>query len=821
MHNLPEDSLVRTTVINPKQSFILQAPAGSGKTTLLVERYLNIIAHTHNPEQIIAITFTRKAAHNMLERITNCLANPHLITNPTLKNKFTTPKLSQLSKKILDNPECLKIMTFDGFNHYILQQTNLYSLPISPNPTLTYQAAARNFCKNNLTNSQHHQAMTNLLNMLDADIIRMQNFCAELLAKRDQWLPLILNPTITATQEQLSHNFKIWQEMEINSAINIIHPLIDWPELSLILQFCNTHHPMPLAIPQAITPNNPDSWVIIAQILLTKNGQPKKRFTKNDGLPTTNPRSKIHKKRLTDLVNAIPTPQEFANHLNLICLLNSDPPSQEANSQITSLLELLPLLAAELQLEFNRRQQYDHTEISGRAHAVFHNNTPPGEENSSDIVINLNHQLHHLMIDEFQDTSLSQYNLIIKLISSWQPGSERTIFCVGDPMQSIYGFRQAEVGLFYHTIKHGIGPIILNHQQLTTNFRSNNELVEFCNNNFSEYNNRNPSSIHQPISYTNSQAFTQTSAQPKAIITLDPANKPSELIKQLTESITQQKTIAILLRSRKLAPPLIALLNEHNITFNAVEIAPITELPIVQDATNLAKVIYSPHDKTAWASFLASPIVGLTIEQISNAIWQLKNHQLVPPPATWPNLLPIANEIVKIISKAQNSCYYSDIITTIKSAWLALEANQYYPTTTHNCLDNIWSQLANLTHNQLAPNWEDLNQVLSQTYQSYSNTDTNIDLMTIHKAKGLEFDHVYLVGLNQRTINDAHNLFAWQQLLDNQKSTLLAPLGGRPPSTNYQALRLLQKIRTSNERQRLTYVAYTRAKEKLVICEEK
>jgi ATP-dependent exoDNAse (exonuclease V) beta subunit len=57
-------------------------------------------------------------------------------------------------------------------------------------------------------------------------------------------------------------------------------------------------------------------------------------------------------------------------------------------------------------------------------------------------------RIGHILLDEFQDTSQPQYELLQALTRGWSPGDGRTLFLVGDPMQSIYGFRQAEVRLF-------------------------------------------------------------------------------------------------------------------------------------------------------------------------------------------------------------------------------------------------------------------------------------------------------------------------------------------------------------------------------------
>ena len=96
----------------------------------------------------------------------------------------------------------------------------------------------------------------------------------------------------------------------------------------------------------------------------------------------------------------------------------------------------------------------------------------------------LDYRIRHILVDEFQDTSSLQIGLLERLTAGWEAGDGRTLFVVGDAMQSIYGFRKANVSLFIRTRELGIGGVGLTALDLSTNFRSAPAIVEWVNNSF-------------------------------------------------------------------------------------------------------------------------------------------------------------------------------------------------------------------------------------------------------------------------------------------------------------------------------------------------
>ncbi len=128
------DRRARRDALDVTKSFIVQAPAGSGKTELLIQRYLKLLATVTNPEEIIAITFTRKAAAEMRLRALGALQAAKTGAAPDKPHERITFDVAreilvrdrELGWNLTEFPHRMRIQTLDGLNTGIAR-----SLPLS------------------------------------------------------------------------------------------------------------------------------------------------------------------------------------------------------------------------------------------------------------------------------------------------------------------------------------------------------------------------------------------------------------------------------------------------------------------------------------------------------------------------------------------------------------------------------------------------------------------------------------------------------------------------------------------------------------------
>src|SRR5688500_2648230 len=174
------DAAERERALDPGASFIVQAPAGSGKTELLVRRYLKLLPTVQRPEEILAITFTRKAASSMRKRIVEAMRKPE-----------AAPRL--------------RIQTIDALCASLTRQMPVLSR-FGAQPDLVEDARPHYREATTCVLQELSPLATTLLAHLDNTFGTATYLLASMLAKRDQWLRTTGS---VPSREQLEANFAL------------------------------------------------------------------------------------------------------------------------------------------------------------------------------------------------------------------------------------------------------------------------------------------------------------------------------------------------------------------------------------------------------------------------------------------------------------------------------------------------------------------------------------------------------------------------------------------------------------------------------------
>lgn len=835
-----DDDQARIKALDPTQSFIVQAPAGSGKTELLTQRYLSLLAQAcHAPEEIVAITFTRKAAAEMLERVLSALQSAHDSQEPMATHKRHAWRLaravlekdSQNHWNLLENPQRLRILTIDSLCAELSKRLPILSghgalANIVENATPLYEKAVRQWIM--------QEAPSTLLEHLDNDSQKLLQLCIELLGKREQWLPYIRS---NFSNQQLRNELEAGMAQmakEILTAAQSHFTGEDLQKLQELLRFAgknlqinNKKHPLTIFIQRthllSADPQDLETWRALAQVLLTTQGQWRKKIDISVGFPPKSPEKVIFMQVLSQLSES----EIIAEHLRQICQCPPVVYQDQQWQMLSCLVDMLPSLCAHLQIVFQQNRVIDFVELILAAHRAL------GEEQDpTDLALALDYQIRHFLVDEFQDTSMTQFALLEKLLQGWESGDGRTVFLVGDPMQSIYRFRNAEVGLFLRASQYGLQQILLTPCTLTKNFRSNKPLIDWFNRVFAQILPSEANMAEGAIPYSRATA-THEQGLTTAINFKAFADEISEA-KFLVETIQHiqlsepNSTIAILVRSRTHLTSLLELLQKNQIKFQAVEIEPLMNRTEIQDLAALTQAMHHLGDRIAWLAVLRAPYCGLTLMDLhtiavaacSRHIYEILMDYTALSALSEDAQLRLAR-IVPVLMQSLSQRGRINLAEWIETTWQELGGEAALATTQEWLNAQNFFKLLRENHAELQIFSKTiLNQKLNKLYAAADPLANNqLQIMTIHKAKGLEFDHVLLPELHRSPAREKHRLFLWSQRAFSQGGShlLLAPIKAAAAENDalYDFLRLGEQKKLFHEVQRLLYVAATRAKQTL------
>ncbi len=849
---MPEiiDASERKRALDPTQSFIVQAPAGSGKTELLIQRYLRLLSGVERPEQILAMTFTRKAAAEMKHRIIRSLESAKNSEPPKTPHERHTWELASKALKrdksqgwrILDNPARMKILTIDSFCSGLTRQTPLLSgmgalLKVSQNAGELYRSAAHKILELVESSSEEGKAVRHILNRLDNSKHGFLTRIIQLLENRDQWMiPFFQKHSLTdETRSYLEDTLanlveSILQETEslFPSDIKNKLPLLAGYAGENVFQKNPSHELAALknleAMPSASI-KNIQQWKAIAILFITKKGELRKTVNIKNGFPTGDPGKKM-KKDFCDLLESIASDEDLLTILDETQKLPDPKFTDEDWEFLKSTFLLIPEMSKALRKIFIENKVTDFTQVELSALQSL------GEvDDPSDLLLRLDMKIQHILVDEYQDTSYKQFQLINHLTAGWAEGEGRTLFIVGDPMQSIYRFRDAEVGLFIQAREQGIGDTLLTSLKLQTNFRSQKNIVDWVNNCFETIFPKIDDPDRGAIKYAASIAAHPQSSDAGVIV--HPGSEEVEEAREITQLIKTMQTehpgdsIAILVRARTHLREIVGQLHSANIKFRADEIDPLTARPAILDLLSLMRALLSHSDRVAWLSILRAPWCGLSLTDLhqlctnapSTSIWELLNDR-----ATLDRLSPDgqlrANRLTTTLGEVFLYQPLTNFRNLLEACWLSLggpaclgggTAGSSIMDDAGVFFDKVEEVLIS-GENESLYNFET---ALQNLYASpNADSEDAVQIMTMHKAKGLEFDFVILPGLGKKGMSDAKRLVYW---MPHGSDILMAPMpeSGNDESSIYNFLARLDKAKSYYETFRLLYVSATRTKKQL------
>ena len=835
------DEYSREYATDPRRSILLQAPAGSGKTTVLTQRLLRLLAVVEEPEEILAITFTRKAAAEMRARVLKALRG-EIDTTSAQGRRLQALAAAALQRgaargwNLAQDPGRLRIQTIDSFNFRLASQLPVTAkaggaLTITDRPGEIYRRAARGTLVAAEGDTDLSADIEFLFERLDNNWQNVERLLAEMLKERGHWLRYVLAHEPQALCARIDDSLANIVRDHLNIACNVLSDALRAQASAL-----------PQAGTLATEPESLTAWQGLAALVLTQKGEWRKPrgITKALGPAYESVTAKDALRSCLEQVSGVQGARE------VLVDLAGLPPAELFESDaaaIVALSRVLRAAAIQLQAEFALDGRVDHTYIAGAARAALADAGLP-----TDLALQTGMSLRHILVDEFQDTSLAQSDLVESLTAGWDEGDGRTLFVVGDPMQSIYQFREAEVGLFLRARDAGIGSVKLEALRLARNFRSVPALIEWTNTVFTSLFPDSDDLRASAVAFTPSLAGLGTApvrSEPPA--SGAPAAAPVELglfcadnrdaeTNAVIERIARLRaegakaTVAILVAARTHAAPIMLALEARNIDAIGVDIVPLRDLSIVRDLVALLQALYHLGDRTAWLAVLRAPWCGLSLQSLT--VLSQRNDPELPwealgdqdrlaqcPPDDVQRVLRV-REVLETALQTRDSIPLADWLET---TWLRLGAADAYP---QDELRHARAFLAALSDRAASGEWngpKDLDSLLGELFaQPEAATANPVQIMTIHRAKGLEFDHVLVPSLDREGNRGGEPLLRWLDLPRREGETdlIMAPvptIGDDAGGAVGVFLKRLKSRRNANEQIRLLYVAATRAKKTLYL----
>lgn len=782
------------------KNIIVEAGAGTGKTTLLVSRLAILLLKNDEIDitQIIALTFTEKAAAEMKIRLAQELQNIIFIlsTKSDKKNEIIdilTDKFNQKpddivsrAKKSLEMLDRAQISTIHSFCSYILKN---YSLQSGVSPTSEIDKGTL----------QIYEFEKSWERFLDIEL-------SENSKNAEQWINVLKQVNLK--------EIKKTAQLLSTSKLENYNP--------------NSHDEF---IAKLSKDKSKQAEKIISEYEQKAKGKviEKLKLAKNilDGIESEDIPKPIDKKVIKTMdeksFNQAREIVDFAINVNL-----------ENQQLISDVFNLVRPFCDKFKLEIIQKELVSFDDLLIKARDLVKQNRQVRTE--------LKQKFKSILIDEFQDTDPIQGELLMFLAEQKNTFSTHhkkiklenaKLFVVGDPKQSIYRFRGADISAYdfftQNMLQQGSQKCLLQ-----TNFRSNIEIVETANKIVSQvmkkeqdYQPQYEDIFSNPDAKSNKKSveFLVVDNTDKKLKITDLRHNQAEQIAiwiNKNKKEIKLKDIAILFRTRTESYIYLDALKRYNINYVVKEEKSFYQSQEISDLINILRTINNPFDKISLAGVLRSPFGGFSDEELYKFEQENLLNYLSKVPEKYKNLKKFYSLLTKFNNLVGRTSL-KDLINKIfyTTRFMELSTRAY---NNEQTLSNIFkfydiasnlSERQNLTLAKFIVMLEQFTQEQKEGESPLSDEGINaVNVLTIHESKGLEFPVVIMADVSREDKQGAEkqpsHLYSWSENMHGIR------VGGLKDK-NLAYLEQLDKKHRFFEEIRILYVALTRAKNRLIL----
>ncbi len=829
----PVDQAARTYATDPGHHVVLEASAGTGKTRVLVDRYLALLAAGVDPRHVLAITFTRKAAAEMRERILTDLKARH-------------PGVWQ---SLRDRADEIAVSTIDAFCFSLLREFPLEA-GLDPGFTLVDETEVARLVEMSLdrtlrecrARAPHDDGVRLVLAQMT--LPRLAEGLRALLQRRfvaPAALRRYLGRQVRQVRSEATAAASARRDLRrgLEAIAGGLPNWIDSGPPTPLWNLCRLDLTRLIAPDERVpmTPSEVRAGLDgVARWALTQQGEPRKRPVPSKASFSSPADYERHRDGLGAVAAAVHAARRgFDLSLNVLLARGIRRVFRLAHRHYLQTLVLHDAL--------------DFSEVLARAVLLL------GQmDEFSRSRFRLESRFQHVLVDEFQDTSRLQWQLVASLVQAWGEGAgvgfegplPPSLFLVGDRKQSIYRFRDADVGLLDEAV--GFVQLLAGQstvrQAISQSFRSHPDLLAFANDlGAAMVEHTAPAAI--AFRYAADDRFplprdhtggTGDAARLGLVVAEDietcAATVAAEIERLLADGLVTDRggdgprrirpgDVAILFRSRESHREFERALSARAISSYVYKGLGFYDADEIKDLVALVRVLAAPESDLRAAAFLRSRLIGLSDDALRALAPSLAARLATPDPAAeqafsaddadalrrlrevWPSWLALVDRLppADVVDHIVDASAYAFLLRGDRERQARENVKKFR---------SLLRRIQNRGYATMARIAAHIDRV-STGDESNAAVDAAdaVTLMTVHASKGLEFPIVFLVNLTRGTGGVPPPLRVVAG--DTADEPIVGIARYEPGATE------AEQVRDREESKRLMYVAVTRARERLYL----